>query len=220
MLAVIIGTGLVAGTCGLVLIKLVGPVMLWPMLAGSFFLLFYTWPLKLMGLGEPSVLLVWGPIMVGGTYLALSGHWSWAVAAIGAVYAIGPTTVLFGKHTDKLLEDKAKHIHTLPVVLGEKLARYSVVAMLVAQPILVVLLVLLGVLQWPMLVVLLAIPRIIDTIKVFLRARPKERPSDYPASAWPLYLVSYAFRCNRVTGGLFVLGLLLSFGLKLTSLAS
>ena len=30
------------------------------MLAGAFFVLFYTWPLKYYGLGEPAVLVVWG----------------------------------------------------------------------------------------------------------------------------------------------------------------
>ena len=36
-----------------------------------------------------------------------------------------PTTVIFGKHIDKLREDKAKGIHTLPVIIGEKAARYT-----------------------------------------------------------------------------------------------
>lgn len=33
---------------------------------GAFFLLFYTWPLKYYGLGEVSVFIVWGVLMVGG----------------------------------------------------------------------------------------------------------------------------------------------------------
>ncbi len=40
-------------------------------------------------------------------------------------YALGPTTVIFGKHIDKLDADKAKGIHTLPVIIGEKAARAS-----------------------------------------------------------------------------------------------
>ena len=49
------------------------------MLAGAFFVLFYTWPLKYYGMGEPAVLLVWGPLMVGGTYYVVTGLWSWDV---------------------------------------------------------------------------------------------------------------------------------------------
>jgi 1,4-dihydroxy-2-naphthoate octaprenyltransferase len=52
------------------------------MLAGAFFVLFYTWPLKYYGLGEPAVLLVWGPLMVGDTYYVTAGQWSWAVCVL------------------------------------------------------------------------------------------------------------------------------------------
>jgi 1,4-dihydroxy-2-naphthoate polyprenyltransferase len=41
------------------------------------------------------------------------------------------TTVIFGKHIDKIQVDKAKKIYTLPVVIGEKAARYAVMAMMV-----------------------------------------------------------------------------------------
>ena len=88
------------------------------MLAGAFFLLFYTWPLKYFGLGEPAVLLVWGPLMVGGSYYVLAGTWSWDVTWLSLVFALGPTTVLFGKHTDKLEADSSKGVNTLPVILG------------------------------------------------------------------------------------------------------
>ncbi|HAN69612.1 MAG TPA: prenyltransferase, partial [Halieaceae bacterium] len=74
-------------------------------LAGAFFVLFYTWPLKYIGLGEPAVLLVWGPLMVGGTYYIVAGAWSNEVAWLSLVFALGPTTVLFGKHIDKLDAD-------------------------------------------------------------------------------------------------------------------
>ncbi len=213
MLAVIAGTGAFAILCGLALVALSGMEVLWVMLAGAFFVLFYTWPLKLMGLGEPAVLLVWGPLMVGGTFLAITGTWSWEVAAIGTVYALGPTTVLFGKHTDKLREDRTKRIHTLPVIIGEPLARAFVIAMLVLQPILVVALVALGVVGIPLLIVLLGVPKIIETVRVFLKPRPIEKPADFPAEGWPTYLAGYAFRCNRVTGGLFILGLIIDLAL-------
>ena len=53
----------------------------WPIVAfalGGFLLsAAYTAPplrLKKHGLGEPTVLVVWGPLMVGGTYYAATGH--------------------------------------------------------------------------------------------------------------------------------------------------
>ena len=41
-----------------------------------------------------------------------------------------------GKHIDKLDADATKHIHTLPVFLGERLARYTTVSLIIVQYIL------------------------------------------------------------------------------------
>lgn len=209
LLQVIALTGTLAAVCGAFLVFMSGIQVLWVALIGAFFVLFYTWPLKYIGLGEPAVIVVWGTLMVGGTYLAVTGHWSWDVAAIGTVYALGPTTVLFGKHTDKLTEDKKKGIHTLPVILGEPAARASVIAMIVGQPLLVMVLIAMGILSPAMLVVLFGLPTIAKTVQVFMQPRPTTKPADFPAEAWPTYLAGFAFRCNRITGSLFVLGLVL-----------
>lgn len=210
LLTVIALTGMLAAACGLALVLMTGLAVLWPALIGAFFLLFYTWPLKYIGLGEPAVLAVWGPLMVGGTYLAITGDWSWQVTLIGTVYALGATTVLLGKHTDKLREDKPKHIYTLPVIIGEKAARYSVIALLILQPLLAILLVQQGIVGPALLVVLLGLPVILKTIRVFSKPRPTQKPKEFPEQFWPTYLAGYAFRCNRVTGTLFVLGLILN----------
>ncbi len=58
----------------------------------------------------------------------ITGHWDWNVIIASLPYALGPTTVIFGKHIDKLEQDKAKGIRTLPVLLGETSARYVALA--------------------------------------------------------------------------------------------
>ncbi|MGZ9160598.1 MAG: prenyltransferase, partial [Candidatus Limnocylindrales bacterium] len=53
-----------------------GPLIIAFALAGLFVSVFYVAPpirLKHHGLGEPGVFLVWGPLMVGGTFLAATG---------------------------------------------------------------------------------------------------------------------------------------------------
>ena len=65
------------------------------------------------------MLVVWGPLMIGGGYFVMAQQWSWNVVLASLPYVLGVTTVIFGKHIDKLREDKAKGIHTLPVILGE-----------------------------------------------------------------------------------------------------
>jgi len=179
------------------------------MLAGAFFVLFYTWPLKYFGLGEPAVLLVWGPLMVGGTYYVLTGNWSWDVTWLSLLYALGPTSVLFGKHIDKLDADSGKKIRTPPVILGEKMSRYSVVGMLIAQFFVIAYLVYSGFFHPIMLIVLGAAFSLKRVFRVFSHPRPKSPPPELPKGVWPLYFVATAFWYSRRFGLLFLVGLLL-----------
>jgi 1,4-dihydroxy-2-naphthoate octaprenyltransferase len=171
-------TGIAALAIGAWLVALRGQEVLLLLGAGIVFVLFYTWPLKYIGLGEPAVLLVWGPLMVGGGYMVITGEWSNPVAVASIAYALGPTAVLFGKHIDKLEEDKAKGIRTLPVILGEAASRWTVVGMLVAQLGVIVYLVATGYFH-PIMLVTLAV-----------------------------YCVASAFWYNRRFGGLFLVGLI------------
>lgn len=195
---------------GLFITWQVGITTLWFLGFGLFFLLFYTWPLKYIGLGEISVILVWGPMMIGGTYFVVTmGHWDNWVALLSLVYALGPATVLLGKHTDKLAEDKAKGVHTLPVLIGEKASRYLTLAFWVLQYGLVSYLVITRQLGWSMLIVFLTIPGFIKMVKIFSKPRPDRAPEGYDPKAWPLYLVHYAFKFNRGFGLFFLLGLII-----------
>ena len=116
-------TGGIALACGLALVALRGSLTLPLLLAGAFFVVAYTWPLKYIGLGEVAVIVVWGPLMIGGGYYVITGEWDWNVVLGSLPYALGTTMVIFGKHIDKREADAARHIYTLPVILGDRLAR-------------------------------------------------------------------------------------------------
>ncbi|MEE2730400.1 MAG: prenyltransferase [Pseudomonadota bacterium] len=204
-------TGLAALAIGLLLLWWRGELVLQLLLAGCFFVLFYTWPLKKWGLGEPAVLLVWGPLMVGGGYYVITGQWSWLVALISLAYALGPTCVLFGKHIDKLAADAVKGVRTLPVILGDSQARRWVQAMLVTQYAIVVLLVLSGCLPWPTLLVLLGLKSARRLWQVYSQTTPDNKPERYPESVWPLWFSAYAFAHTRLFGGWLFLGLVLGW---------
>jgi 1,4-dihydroxy-2-naphthoate octaprenyltransferase len=210
MLGYIGATAALALAAGIAVVVLRGGLSLPLLLAGAFFVLFYTWPLKYLGLGEPAVLAVWGPLMTGGAYYVACGEWSWAVAVLGTIYAIGPTTVLFGKHIDKLSADAAKGIRTLPVILGEPQARVWVSAMIVAEFFLVVGLVLANAVAWPLLLVLLNIPAAMRVIAAFGAPPPAERPADFPEELWPLWYAHQAFALNRRFSVLFLAGLVIA----------
>jgi 1,4-dihydroxy-2-naphthoate octaprenyltransferase len=171
---------LVALAAGAYLVASTGMTTLILLAAGLFFLLFYTWPLKYIGLGELTVVLVWGP-----------------------------TTVLFGKHTDKLLQDKEKGVYTLPVILREKVARYTTIGLWIAQYILVGLMIWYRMVGPVMAIVLIAVPKLIWASRVFSKPRPSEAPSDLPPNTWPLYLSAHAFQYSKRFGSLFLLGLII-----------
>ena len=210
MLVYIGATALLAITAGAAVVWLRGGLSLPLMLAGAFFVLFYTWPLKYIGLGEPAVLLVWGPLMTGGAYFVACGEWSWAVAGIGTVYGLGPTTVLFGKHIDKLEADRAKGIRTLPVLLGDQRARLWVIGLIIMQLLLIGTLVLLDRAPWPLLLCFLNVPAARRVIDAFGAPKPAQRPAGFPDEVWPLWFAHQAFALNKRFSGLFLLGLSLA----------
>jgi 1,4-dihydroxy-2-naphthoate octaprenyltransferase len=192
----------------------------WPVaafaLAGLFISVFYVAPplkLKHHGLGEPGVFVVWGPLMVGGTYYVTAGTmpgWVW-VASIP--YAIAVTTVLIGKHVDKFEQDGARGIHTLPVILGKAFSLRLNQVLMVAFYAITLALVVSGKIGIGVLIVAAAIPRLIQVLKAYSQPKPAAPPAGY--RLWPLWFVSLAFYHNRLAGGLFVLGLLVNavFGL-------
>ncbi|MEP0805911.1 MAG: prenyltransferase [Chloroflexota bacterium] len=208
-------TALIALVLGIYLVFYTGfsPIT-WILLGlGAFFLLFYTWPLKGLALGEVAVLIVWGPLMIGGGYFVLARQWNWNVVFASLPYVLGVTTVIFGKHIDKLEMDAKKGIHTLPVVIGEKASRYAVLAMMIAPYFITLYLIAIKFFTPVMLIVFLAVSTFLKYYPVFLKPKPAVKPEGQPG--WPLYFVGYAFYNNRKFGSLFMLGLLIDTALRL-----
>ena len=200
-------TGLIALGAGIVLVAMRGQVTLTLLGIGVFFVLFYTWPLKYIGLGEVAVILVWGPLMVGGGYYVITGHISTPVLLASLPVALAATTVLFGKHIDKLDADAAKGIRTMPVLLGERTARYTTIGMFTLQYVLAAALVVSGYCSPLLLAVLFALPWYVRGTRVYLQPRPPGPPPEYPPNIWPLWYSAFAFQHTRRFGSLFLLGL-------------
>ena len=187
----------------------------WPVVAfaaaGLFISVFYVAPplkLKHHGLGEPGVFIVWGPLMTCGTYYVTTGElpaWVWAASL---PYAILVTTVLIGKHVDKIEHDTRKGIHTLPVLLGADNALLLNRALMVSFYALIVALVATRTLGPWTLLVAASFPILRKVWKVYSEPRPAAPPPRYPI--WPLWYVAAAFVLTRRAGALFVVGLLLN----------
>jgi 1,4-dihydroxy-2-naphthoate octaprenyltransferase len=146
--------------------------------------------------------------MVVGTFFVATGQipgWVW-IASLP--YAILVTTVLFGKHIDKIEADTKIGVRTMPVILGERRARLVAQALMIAFYPIVIGAALVGWIgPWVGLVVL-GLPRLWSVLKVFSQPKPVVPPHSYVG--WPLWFVGQAFIHTRRAGALLILGLLLN----------
>ena len=188
-----------------------GPLVAVFALLGLFISVFYVAPpvfLKKRGLGEPGVFLVWGPLMIGGIYFVATGTLPAWVYVASLPYAILVTTVLIGKHTDKIAADSAMGIHTLPVILGERNSRLlNALLMIAFYPIVLGAAAVGWIGPW-VAVVVLGLPRLWQVLKAYAADRPAEAPPGF--ALWPLWYVTFAFIHTRRAGALLVLGLFLN----------
>ena len=187
------------------------PIILGLFAFGALILIFYTWPLKYLGLGELLIFLIWGPVMVAGVYLVLSKGWvdtAWLVALAGSAFGLSVVSINIGKHIDKSEADRAKNVGTLPVRIGEKASRYLNIAVMVLIYLVVLYLVFVPRYFTPaMLIVLLAVKRLGLAIRVHLQPKPQEPPEDF--EYWPTWFAAFGFYHNRALGGLLILGLII-----------
>ncbi|HUH97532.1 MAG TPA: prenyltransferase, partial [Anaerolineales bacterium] len=152
-----------------------------------------------------------------GGYYVLAHHWDWNVVIASIPYVLGVTTVIFGKHIDKQKIDQQKKIFTIPVLVGEGISRYTVLAMMILPYLFTGYLIATKFFSPIMAIVLLAIPTFLQTYPALLKPKPETRPEGFPdgQGGWPLYFAPLAFRNNRAFGIWFMLGLILDVALRL-----
>lgn len=184
---------------------------------GALILLLYTWPLKHIALGELNIFLIWGPILVSGVYLVLAKTFTpalWQVALAGVPIGLSVVSINLGKHIDKSAQDRRKKVGTLPVVIGEKAARYLNMAVIALIYLVILYLVFIPRYFTPvMLLVLLAGKRALYAFGVLAKPRPEEPPAEW--KFWPTWFSGFSFYHNRLFSNLFVLALALDVVLRL-----
>jgi 1,4-dihydroxy-2-naphthoate octaprenyltransferase len=167
----------------------------------------YTAPplrLKKRGLGELDVLITWGPLMVAGTYYSATGHLPWQIWVASLPYALLCTTVLMGKHTDKIPYDEPLGIKTVPVLLGRVRALIVTKVLLAGFYALLIAAVGVGAMPWPALLALIALPGARATWQALSQPAPTEKPKGFPV--WPLWYAAWAFLHTRNAGAALIAG--------------
>ena len=162
-------------------------------------------PLKNIGLGEFAVLLVWGPLMVGGGFAMITGQLSGNAMLASLPYGLGVMTILTGKHIDQRDFDASRGIRTLPVLIGERAARALNIAAICASYGLVAVLIGLGRLTPFAAAIVIAVPRAAHAIIIMSRPRPAAPPAGY--GGWPLWYHRACLEHNRLFGWAYIGGL-------------
>jgi 1,4-dihydroxy-2-naphthoate octaprenyltransferase len=162
-------------------------------------------PLKSIGLGELAVLLVWGPLMIGGGYAMIAGNVSADAMLASLPYGLGVMTILVGKHIDQMDFDSGKGIRTLPVLIGARAARALNIGALAAIYGIVVVLIGLGRLTPFAAAIVVALPRAVHAAKIMSRPRPASPPQGYVG--WPLWYHRACLAHSRVLGWAYIAGL-------------
>jgi 1,4-dihydroxy-2-naphthoate octaprenyltransferase len=201
--------------CGLFLASKRGPAVILLAIVGFVLLFSYSGkPLKLKyrGLGEFLVFLIWGPMMIAGSFFVISGYIDEKVIVASFPYGISASLIVFGKHLDKLEEDSKKGVKTLPVILGERKTKILCKVLIFAMYISVILTALLTQ-RLGFLFSFLSLPRAIKVFRGIDYDRPKdlnEVPDFYPKDFWPMWYVGGAFILNTDFALSFILGTFLA----------
>ncbi|HYI65335.1 MAG TPA: prenyltransferase [Candidatus Limnocylindrales bacterium] len=151
-----------AAAIGLVLVALTGHLgLVWIGIAGIAVGIAYTAPpLKLVyrGLGEIAVAIGFGPIMLLGAYVAQTGRLAWEPLVLSLVPGILISLILFVNEIPDRRSDAETGKRTLPARLAPDVIRTGYVVVALAAFAVIVAGVVGGLLPWPTLIALAAVP--------------------------------------------------------------
>lgn len=144
-------------------------------LVGAFAGIFYTAPpfrYKYLALGEFSVFLMWGPLMVEGAYFVqrqtLSLDALWASLPFGVLVAL----VLFANNLRDTADDRGRGIHTLSTITGTRRGIWVYVGLVACAYASVVVMAFTGPLNRWSLLVLLSLPLFFSLLKQMIHKPP------------------------------------------------
>ena len=204
--AVAIGAFVLAVAVGVYLIWLRGPAIAALGIVGLVGGWGYTGPplqYKYRALGVPLVFVLMGPLMVVGSYFAITGTWSLVAAILSVPVGLLVAAILHGNEWRDISEDTRAGIVTLSARIGKEWAHYGYVALVLGAYMTLGLSVAAGWLPPATLVAILSLPFLAQVM------RSAELGATGQARAIAMIDLQTA-RLHLAFGGLLVLGVLLS----------
>jgi len=169
---VLFATGILLG---FILIALRG----WPMLIigviGFLGGLFYTAKpvgYKYIAIGDIMVFILMGPLMVLGSFLALTGKYHHSVLLISLPVGFLVAAILFGNNLRDIKHDTQAGVKTIAALLGHTRARFGYYILIAAAYIAVILMTSFNLLSIWSLLVIISCPLAIKNIKAIKTSRP------------------------------------------------
>ena len=191
---------------GLYLVALRGPAIVVLGLVGLAGGYFYTAPpfqYKFHALGVPLVFVLMGPLMVVGSYFAISGAWSVTALIVSVPVGCLVAAILHGNEWRDIGEDTRAGIVTLSARLGKEWAHYSYVGLVLGAYISLGLAVAFGLLPATTMIAIASLPYLVRVI----------RAAELGASGQARAIAMIDLRTAQLHfafGGMLVAGILLS----------
>jgi 1,4-dihydroxy-2-naphthoate octaprenyltransferase len=138
-----------------------GSVIVVMVILGAVASLFYTAPpfkYKYNALGELSVFLVWGPLMVEGSYFVQMRKLSPEVLFVSLPFGILVALVLLINNTRDIAHDRINNIRTLPIMIGQRNSIRLFMALIILAYLSILVMSILGPLHLWSLMVLVSLP--------------------------------------------------------------
>ncbi len=158
---------------GLILVYIRGLDILWMGLFGLIAGVFYTmkpFQFKYIALGDVLIFLAFGPILVLGSYFALTGDINWYPVWVSVPIGFLVVGILHANNTRDIKFDRQAHIKTFAGLIGIKGAKFEYYFLITGAYIATAVLIAAGYIGWYAALVLLSLPVALKNIKHFSKA--------------------------------------------------
>lgn len=155
---------------GLILVYYRGLDILYLGLLGLIAGVFYTmkpFQFKYIALGDLLIFFAFGPLLVLGSYMGLTGDSNWNVIWISIPISFLVVAILHANNTRDMSSDTKANIKTQALLLGIKGSIFEYNFLLIGAYLATVFLIVFGLLDWYALIVLISLPTAIKNIKEF-----------------------------------------------------
>lgn len=162
---------------GLYLTLHCGWAVFWIGLAGSLAAVAYTAPpmkYKYFALGEVSVFLMWGPLMVEGAYYVQRQALSMKALLISIPFGVLVALVLLANNIRDIDHDRSRHIRTLANILGPRLGMYLYLLFMVAAFACIPFFIIFGMLPVWGIAIFLSLPIAVKLLRQMVRMVPAD----------------------------------------------